>query len=375
MTRHPFGAALLVGMIAAGFAPGGAQGQSKFGSDSSAARAFELAAQTGCQVGMDADEGASGRGKGLTVFSLPKDPRVGDALLEQFQGFAPGVARAGLAWPGLLGFQKLRLAETGTTDRGLALLRGAKSLEYLDVAGTKITDAGLAELLPTLPRLRVLILGDPRDPVRGQIQYAAAGVTDRGMAAVGKVKTLGNLRLAGLGLTDAGLAPLAGLENLEGLNLQGTGVGDAGLAHVRKMERLSELNLAYTKVTDAGLAHLAGSPQLLTLALSQTAVSDAGLAHLADLPMMRVGERTEGRATQKGMILLAFTDVTDDGLAKLREQLPRVTIYPEKAVPRPKPAAEAGTPATKDAPATKPAQKKPAQPKKKVQPRRRTPSS
>jgi hypothetical protein len=366
MARHSIGAALLAGTIAAGLATSGARGQAGSGSAPSAVRAFELAAQTGCQIGMDMDDGVSGGGKGLTVFSLPKNPQIDDAVLELFKGLAPGVARAGLIWPGLLGFQKLVLADAGITDRGLALLHDARSLEYLDVSGTRITDAGLMELLPTLPRLRVLILGSQRDPVRGQIQYAVTGVTDRGLAAVGKTRTLGNLRLAGLGVTDAGLASLSGLDRLERLDLTGTKVGDAGMAHVRALPRLSELQLAYTGVTDAGLAKLDGHPRLLTLGLSQTAVTDAGLAHLADLPMMRTGERTDGKATQKGMILLAFTDVTDAGLAKLRENLPNVTIYPEKATPRDKPAAAADTPAKKGSPVTRPAPKKPAQPKKRV---------
>src|SRR5438876_1109050 len=81
---------------------------------------------------------------------------------------------------------------------------------------------GLTALLPTLPRLRILILGDRREAPYGQWKYAAAGATDRGMAEVAKTKTLQHLRLSGVAVTDAGLASISGLESLERLNLDGT---------------------------------------------------------------------------------------------------------------------------------------------------------
>src|SRR5258706_3261845 len=49
------------------------------------------------------------------------------------------------------------------------------------------------------------------------------------------------LNLAGTGVTDAGLAHIAGLKNLRRLNLENTGITDAGLAHLKGLAELRYL--------------------------------------------------------------------------------------------------------------------------------------
>ena len=62
--------------------------------------------------------------------------------------------------------------------------------------------------------------------------------------------------LAGSQVTDAGLVHLAGLTALEELHLRGTQVSDAGLAHLAGLTALKELRLSYSQVTGAGVAEL-----------------------------------------------------------------------------------------------------------------------
>src|SRR5262245_54175714 len=55
------------------------------------------------------------------------------------------------------------------------------------------------------------------------------------------------LNLAATKVTDAGLAQLATLKNLQRLHLEKTGIGDAGLANLKSFAELRYLNLYGTK--------------------------------------------------------------------------------------------------------------------------------
>src|SRR5438105_2217528 len=131
MFRELSRAAVLVGVVSAvgqGI-PREAEGQIRTGSDPSAVRAFELVGEIGGQIGYDRDDDAVGTERFLSVLSLPKNPRLTDAILEQLEALAAGTVRGRdesspveLQWPGLRNFQKLVLADVGITDRGLALL-------------------------------------------------------------------------------------------------------------------------------------------------------------------------------------------------------------------------------------------------------------
>jgi hypothetical protein len=50
--------------------------------------------------------------------------------------------------------KELRLAGTRITDAGLAHLRGLKQLEQLDASGTQVTPEGLKKLRAALPKLK-----------------------------------------------------------------------------------------------------------------------------------------------------------------------------------------------------------------------------
>jgi len=81
------------------------------------------------------------------------------------------------------------------------------------------------------------------------------------------------LDLAGTKVSDAGLAQAAAMPNLTRLHLERTGITDSGLARMKGMGELEYLNLYGTAVTDAGLAALQDLPKLRRLYLWQTKVT------------------------------------------------------------------------------------------------------
>lgn len=82
------------------------------------------------------------------------------------------------------------------------------------------------------------------------------GLNDDELMYVGELKHLGTLNLANTRVTDAGMVHLRGLTRLTRLNLEWTHVSDAGLVQVKRLTQLKVLYLRGTRVTDAGVKEL-----------------------------------------------------------------------------------------------------------------------
>lgn len=119
---------------------------------------------------------------------------------------------------------------------------------------------------------------------------SADKVTDAQLADLAPIaQQIYSLNLANTKITDAGLAHVASLPNLRVLHLEKTGIGDAGLAHLKSLSNLEYLNLYGTQVTDAGLANLEGLKNLKNLYLWQSQATDAGAQKLqAALPECKI---------------------------------------------------------------------------------------
>jgi hypothetical protein len=114
--------------------------------------------------------------------------------------------------------------------------------------------------------------------------------TDAGLAPLAPIADkVVSLDLARTKVTDAGLAAVAAMKNLTELHLEGTAVSDAGLDHLKGLAALEYLNLYNTKVTDAGLTKIAGLSKLKSLYLWQSGVTKAGVTALkAKLPKTHI---------------------------------------------------------------------------------------
>jgi mono/diheme cytochrome c family protein len=98
-----------------------------------------------------------------------------------------------------------------------------------------------------------------------------------------------SLNLAGSKVTDAGMGVLSQLKNLSTLHLENSAATDAGLAHIASLERLQYINVYGTAITDAGLVHLEGMKHLRKLYVWKTKVSyDAAMALQKKIPGLQV---------------------------------------------------------------------------------------
>lgn len=90
------------------------------------------------------------------------------------------------------------------------------------------------------------------------------------------------LNLAGTGVTDAGIAALANMPNLQRLRLERTKVTDAGMVHLGKLQQLDYLNLYGTDITEAGLKTLQDLPALQQVYVWRTKVDPAAAQAFAE---------------------------------------------------------------------------------------------
>ena len=134
----------------------------------------------------------------------------------------------------------LPIAEKISDDLDIALGPLSQNDPWLQcnasIAGTNFGDRDLAALAPLAANLRWLDL-------------AGTAVTDASMAQVGAMRHLTRLHLQHTAVTDSGVARLGGLGELESLNLYGTAVTDAALETLKRLPKLRQLYLWQSKVT------------------------------------------------------------------------------------------------------------------------------
>ncbi|MEX0612290.1 MAG: hypothetical protein WD229_09225 [Pirellulales bacterium] len=205
---------------------------------------------------------------------------------------------------------------TKVTDAGLAELVGLKNLAKLDLPAG-VTDVGLKELAK-LDNLTSLHQGE-------------ATLSDEGLRELSRIKKLETLYVH---LTDARLRILRELgllhvlrgatgkadarpksaDEVVSLELRGSHLRDEGFQELAIFKNLAELNLYGSKITDAGLKRVADSlPKLRKLDLRSTGITVAGLDHLEKLSELRE-------------LSLAHTKVTEEDVFALRRALPNCRI-------------------------------------------------
>lgn len=127
------------------------------------------------------------------------------------------------------------------TDAGLAHLKGAPRLRFLDASGCLVTDAGMAHLaaFPALTELKL---------------YAAAGatpLTDAGAEALARAKGLRVLSLSNTALTDAGVAALARLPELRHIHIGSDQITDAVVDEILRIPHLEGASVGGARLRTA----------------------------------------------------------------------------------------------------------------------------
>jgi len=116
------------------------------------------------------------------------------------------------------------------------------------------------------------------------------------------------------------------------LDLDRTRVTDAGMVYLEAFRKLNILELDSTQVTDLGLASLKEMTQLRVLTLRDTAITNAGLTHLRNLKGLVHLNLGNTHLTDDGLTsLVGFdldgTDITEDGIERLRRALPNSEVH------------------------------------------------
>ena len=125
-------------------------------------------------------------------------------------------------------------------------------------------------------------------------------ISDDDLAALVPI-SLGQIQLAGTRVTDAGMEHLAKIRTLALVNVERTQVGDEGLAKLVTLPQLGDLWIADTKVTDTGLAKLNSAQNIWRLSIGGASVADESLKHLTGLKKMSGLRVQSERVTEKGL--------------------------------------------------------------------------
>lgn len=241
----------------------------------------------------------------------------------------------------------LDLSAGWTTDSDLDRVAGMASLERLNLAQTRVTDAGLERLRP-LRRVReldlyfsefftddgVAMLRDWKQLER--LNLRGTRVTSRVFEPISQMTALRTLDVSYSQIDDAGVELLAELPRLERLAIGGTRIGVVALSSLKLLPELKHLDVSGMQRVDSGhwgltlnaavLAELGALEQLISLNLSGAVLNDIG----ADKPGLKEEQRQslDGLERLAGLsrlekLDLSRTPVNSVGLRALRK-LPRL---------------------------------------------------
>lgn len=185
---------------------------------------------------------------------------------------------------------------TDATLTSLCDFGPSSSLETLSLAGSRITDAGVAQLCKGLPRLRNLSLSGcvgVSDASASQILSHMTGLqaidvsgtkmTNEGISHIAQLGELHTLRCGGCkGVTDESLVSLSSRDTMVSIDLSDTGVTDKGVSRfILSLPSLTCISCAGCNISDPSLQAMAQLPGLQCLNISNCeSITDQGLSQL-----------------------------------------------------------------------------------------------
>ena len=157
----------------------------------------------------------------------------------------------------LLDLESLNLQENPIRGQGFFQMRFIKNLKELDLGGSQVSDRWAGNLFH----------------LRGVQFLSLAGtkITDptlRRMSAFTALTNLNTLVLSGTKITSRGLENIANLSKLEYLLLDNTGVDNDGIKRLHRLKKLQFIDLSFTKITDECAESLGRVKSLLSIFLT-----------------------------------------------------------------------------------------------------------
>lgn len=267
---------------------------------------------------MAADFSALAGLRGCTGFDFDDTP-LSDHHLALFAGSpitfltvaGTKVSDAGMATvASLTELTNLFVNRTSVTDTGMAELAGHKNLRELTAQLDGVTPVS-ARTLATLELERVGLSG-MNDTVLQAVakrslhtaNFNRSSISREGLEALASGSTIEQLILTLSSFASGSIAALQEARSLLNLGLRHTNTTDEDLKGLSQAPVLAGLDLAATQITDAGLSHLVGLQTLQGLDLSGTAVTDAGIARLVGLPLLSNLKVDDTAVTQAALDLL-----------------------------------------------------------------------
>ncbi len=145
-----------------------------------------------------------------------------------------------------------KIPDTGCSGKCLAYIKNSKDLHILEINGLNVVDEDLKSI------------------ENCQLQWlnaAGTNITDAGCESLAKIVTLLKLDISRTKITGVGLARLKPLVNLAELQMKDCDLKDADMATFAQFPKLESLHLNRCRVTDQGLMSLGKSKSLKTVML------------------------------------------------------------------------------------------------------------
>ncbi len=190
----------------------------------------------------------------------------------------------------------LDLEQSSITDNQLAVLEPLKSVRQLNLTSCAITDDGMNSVA-SFPKLTNLSLTKTKVTDNGltelenlpleSLHLDNTVITDMGLQAISKIKTLKELYIPGTNISGLGLTHLKELPALCLLSVADIQLTRSSLEPLKSMTQLGSLDLSGTRLTDSDMEAVAEIKSLANLKLNRTSITSAGLKHLSTLKQLK----------------------------------------------------------------------------------------
>lgn len=145
-------------------------------------------------------------------------------------------------------------------------------------------------------------------------------LTDDELKPVSRLTRLISLSAGYNQLTAEGVRNLGGLNNLQTLLLPENPIGDEGMETISRLTQLKILDLSNCGLTDTSVAALEELDDVKHLLLAGNAITDAAIEHLIEMDAL-------------SRVDLGDTDVSLEGMRRLRDAFPSITIDVASRIP------------------------------------------